>query len=76
MSAVSLSDKDVARLKEKLESLTGKTVDLTVAVDPAAWAASAWKWKACALTAPWKAAWSGCGTIWRISYCKGVRACN
>ncbi len=35
VSAVALSDKDAARLKEKLESLTGKTVDLTLAVDPA-----------------------------------------
>nr|WP_317400444.1 ATP synthase F1 subunit delta [uncultured Gemmiger sp.] len=35
VSAVPLSDKDVVRLKEKLESLTGKKVDLTTAVDPA-----------------------------------------
>lgn len=35
VSAVPLSDKDTVRLKEKLESLTGKKVDLTTAVDPA-----------------------------------------
>lgn len=41
-----MSEGQTEALKKKLEALTGKTIALTARVQPGAWAACGWRWRA------------------------------
>ena len=62
-SAIALTKEQTAALHQKLEALTGKTIDLQTKVTRRCWAASVWTSTAPSWTAP-------CRTVWR--HCAGT----